>query len=51
MGRAVSYNYEAVKIFMSANRSKPVNAPYIEREPPDGENGGGCCGPGPKENL
>ena len=36
---------------MPANRSKPVYAPYIEHVPPDGENGGGCCGPVSKENL
>jgi hypothetical protein len=33
--RAVGYNYKAVKIFMPANRSKPVYAPYIEHVPPD----------------
>jgi hypothetical protein len=33
--RAVGYNYEAVKIFMPANREKPVYAKYIERVPPD----------------
>jgi hypothetical protein len=33
--RAVGYNYEATKIFMRANRSKPVYAPYIEHVPPD----------------
>jgi hypothetical protein len=33
--RAVGYNYEATKIFMPANRSKPVYAPYIEHVPPD----------------
>jgi hypothetical protein len=33
--RAVGYNYEAVKIFMPANRSKPVYAKYIEHVPPD----------------
>jgi hypothetical protein len=33
--RAVGYNYEAVKIFMPANREKPVYAPYIEHVPPD----------------
>jgi hypothetical protein len=33
--RAVGYNYEAVKIFMPANRSKPIYAPYIEHVPPD----------------
>jgi class 3 adenylate cyclase len=32
--RAVGYNYEAVKIFMPANRSKPVHAKYIEHVPP-----------------
>jgi hypothetical protein len=29
------YNYEAVKIFMPANREKPVVVPYIEHVPPD----------------
>jgi hypothetical protein len=33
--RAVGYNYEAVKIFMPAGRSKPVYAPYTEHVPPD----------------
>jgi hypothetical protein len=33
--RANGYNYEAVKIFMPANRSKPVYAKYIEHVPPD----------------
>jgi hypothetical protein len=33
--RAVGYNYEAVKIFMPANREKPVYAKYIEHIPPD----------------
>jgi hypothetical protein len=33
--RAVGYNYEATRIFMPANRSKPVYAPYIEHVPPD----------------
>jgi hypothetical protein len=33
--RAVGYNYEAVRIFMPANRSKPVYAKYIEHVPPD----------------
>jgi hypothetical protein len=33
--RATGYNYEAVKIFMPANRAKPVYAPYIEHVPPD----------------
>ena len=33
--RAVGYNYEAVKIFMPANREKPVYAPYVEHVPPD----------------
>jgi hypothetical protein len=33
--RAVGYNYETVKIFMPANRAKPVYAPYIEHVPPD----------------
>ena len=33
--RAVGYNYEAVKIFMPANREKPVIVPYIEHVPPD----------------
>jgi hypothetical protein len=28
--RANGYNYEAIKIFMPANRSNPVYAPYIE---------------------
>jgi hypothetical protein len=28
--RAVGYNYEAMKIFMPANRSKPVYAKYVE---------------------
>ena len=32
---AVGYNYEAVKIFMPANRAKPVYAKYIEHIPPD----------------
>jgi hypothetical protein len=31
----VGYNYEAVKIFMPANRAKPVYAKYIEHIPPD----------------
>ena len=35
MSRAVGYNYEAVKIFMPANREKPVIVPYIEHVPPD----------------
>jgi hypothetical protein len=34
-GCAVGYNYEAVKIFMPANREKPVYAKYIEHIPPD----------------
>jgi hypothetical protein len=50
MGRAFGY-YEAVKIFMPANRSKRVYVPHIERVPLDSENGGGCCGPVSKENL
>jgi hypothetical protein len=33
--RANGYNYEAVKIFMPANREKPVVVPYIEHVPPD----------------
>jgi hypothetical protein len=33
--RAIGYNYEAVKIFMPANREKPVIVPYIEHVPPD----------------
>ena len=33
--RAVGYNYEATKIFMPANREKPVVVPYIEHVPPD----------------
>jgi hypothetical protein len=33
--RAVGCNYEAVKIFMPANRSQPVYAQYIEHIPPD----------------
>jgi hypothetical protein len=33
--RAVGCNYEAVKIFMPANRSQPVYAKYIEHIPPD----------------
>jgi hypothetical protein len=33
--RANGYSYEAVKIFMPANRAKPVYAPYIEHVPPD----------------
>ena len=33
--RAVGYNYEAVKIFMPANRAKPMYAPYLEHVPPD----------------
>ena len=33
--RANGYNYEAVKIFMPANRAKPVYAKYIEHVPPD----------------
>jgi hypothetical protein len=33
--RAIGYNYEAVKIFMPANRAKLVYAPYIEHVPPD----------------
>jgi hypothetical protein len=33
--RGQGYNYEAVKIFMPAGRSKPVYAPYIEHVPPD----------------
>jgi hypothetical protein len=33
--RAVGYSYEAVKIFMPANREKPVYAKYIEHVPPD----------------
>ena len=33
--RAVGYNYEATKIFMPANREKPVIVPYIEHTPPD----------------
>jgi hypothetical protein len=32
--RAVGYNYEATKIFMPANREKPVIVPYIEHVPP-----------------
>jgi hypothetical protein len=33
--RAVGYNYEAVKIFMPANRKEPVYAPYVEHVPPE----------------
>ena len=33
--RAVGYNYEATKIFMPANRQKPIYAKYIEHVPPD----------------
>ena len=33
--RPVRYNYEAVKIFMPANREKPAIVPYIEHVPPD----------------
>jgi hypothetical protein len=33
--RANGYNYEATKIFMPANREKPVYAKYIEHIPPD----------------
>ena len=33
--RAVGYSYEAVKIFMPANRAKSVYAPFIEHVPPD----------------
>jgi hypothetical protein len=33
--RAVGHSYDAVKIFMPANRSKPVYAPYVEQVPPD----------------
>ena len=33
--RANGYNYEAVKIFMPANRSKPVIVPYLEHVPAD----------------
>jgi hypothetical protein len=33
--RANGYNYEAVKIFMPANREKPVIVPFIEHVPPD----------------
>ena len=33
--RANGYNYEATKIFMPANRAKPVYAKYIEHIPPD----------------
>jgi hypothetical protein len=33
--RANGYNYDAVKIFMPANREKPVYAPYVEHVPPD----------------
>lgn len=33
--RATGYSYEAVKIFMPANASKPVYAPYREHVPPD----------------
>jgi hypothetical protein len=32
--RAVGYNYEAVKVFMPANRTQPVYAKYIEHVPP-----------------
>ena len=32
---ANGYNYEATKIFMPANREKPVIVPYIEHVPPD----------------
>lgn len=33
--RATGYNFKAVKIFMPANASKPVYAPYVEHCPPD----------------
>jgi hypothetical protein len=33
--RAVGYNYKAVKIFMPANREKPVIVPYMEHVPAD----------------
>jgi hypothetical protein len=33
--RANGYSYDAVKIFMPANRKKPVYAPYVEHVPPD----------------
>lgn len=33
--RATGYSYDAVKIFMPANRSEPVYAPYVEHVPPD----------------
>lgn len=33
--RAKGYSHEAVKIFMPANASEPVYAPYVEHYPPD----------------
>lgn len=33
--RATGYSHEAVKIFMPANASEPVYAPYVEHLPPD----------------
>jgi hypothetical protein len=33
--RAVGCDYEATKIFMPANREKPVIVPYIEQQPDD----------------
>ena len=33
--RAVGYNYEQTKVFMPANREKPVYAKYIEYMHPD----------------
>lgn len=33
--KAVGYTYDAVKIFMPANASAPVYAPYREHVPPD----------------
>jgi hypothetical protein len=32
---AVRIHYEAVKIFMPANREKPVIVPYVEHVSPD----------------
>jgi hypothetical protein len=42
--RANGCNYEATKIFMPANREKPVYAKYIEHIPPDvtAANAGSC---------
>lgn len=33
--RAVGYSHDAVKIFMPANASKPIYAPFVEHVPPD----------------